>query len=205
MKKTIFSILSLSLFAFSVQAQQLPEQAIDIAPMVVGEVVPDVTITNTAGNNVSLKSLMGGKPTIVVFYRGVWCFNCTNNFKAEFVPNLAAIEQMGYNLICVCPDTSANLKKTAADSGMDEKYFYGDPKGNLAKAMGVAFLATGRAVDLTKGSSEGLNTDPYLPAPAFYVLNPEGEVLFADVRPNAIPAAKRITWKLMGAVLPALK
>lgn len=205
MKKTIFTILSLSLFAFSVQAQQLPEQAIDIAPMVVGEVVPDVTITNTAGNNVSLKSLMGGKPTIVVFYRGVWCFNCTNNFKAEFVPNLAAIEQMGYNLICVCPDTSANLKKTAADSGMDEKYFYGDPKGNLAKAMGVAFLATGRAVDLTKGSSEGLNTDPYLPAPAFYVLNPEGEVLFADVRPNAIPAAKRITWKLMGAVLPALK
>ncbi len=205
MKKTIFTILSLSLFAFSVQAQQLPEQAIDIAPMVVGEVVPDVTITNTAGNNVSLKSLMGGKPTIVVFYRGVWCFNCTNNFKAEFVPNLAAIEQMGYNLICVCPDTSANLKKTAADSGMDEKYFYGDPKGNLAKAMGVAFLATGRAVDLTKDSSEGLNTDPYLPAPAFYVLNPEGEVLFADVRPNAIPATKRITWKLMGAVLPALK
>lgn len=205
MKKIIFSILSLSLFTFSVQAQQLPEQAIDIAPMVVGEVVPDVTITNTAGNNVSLKSLMGDKPTIVVFYRGVWCFNCTNNFKAEFVPNLAAIEQMGYNLICVCPDTSANLKKTAADSGMDEKYFYGDPKGNLAKAMGVAFLATGRAVDLMKGSSEGLNTDPYLPAPAFYVLNPKGEVLFADVRPNAIPAAKRITWKLMGAVLPALK
>lgn len=205
MKKNLFLILALSLFAITSNAQSLPQQATDIAPMVVGEVVPDVTLTNTEGDNVTLKSLMGAKPTIVVFYRGVWCFNCTNNFKAEFVPNLATIEQMGYNLICVSPDTPANLKKTAADAGMAEKYFYGDPKGNLAKAMGVAFLATGRAVDLTKGSSEGLNTDPYLPAPAFYVLNPEGEVLFADIRPNAIPAAKRITWNLMGAVLPVLK
>ena len=88
---------------------------------------------------------------------------------------------------------------------MPLKHFYGDPKGNLAKAMGVAFLATGRAVDLTKKSSENLNTDPYLPAPAFYVLDTNNEVKFADVRPNAIPAAKRIGWNFYGPILKSLK
>ena len=188
-----------------VSAQSLPEKATDIAPMVVGEVVPDITLTSADGQSVSLHSLTKEKPTVLVFYRGEWCFNCTNNFRDEFVPNLAEIEKMGYQVICVSPDASAGLKKTSDESTMPLKHFYGDPKGNLAKAMGLAFLATGRAVDFTKKSSEGLNTDPYLPAPAFYVLDTNNEVKFADVRPNAIPAAKRIGWNFYGPILQSLK
>ena len=188
-----------------VSAQSLPEKATDIAPMVVGEVVPDVTLTSAEGQTVTLYSLTKEKTTVLVFYRGEWCFNCTNNFRDEFVPNLAEIEKMGYNVICVSPDAVAGLKKTSEESTMPLKHFYGDPKGNLAKAMGVAFLATGRAVDLTKKSSENLNTDPYLPAPAFYVLDTNNEVKFADIRPNAIPAAKRIGWNFYGPILQSLK
>ena len=188
-----------------VSAQSLPEKATDIAPMVVGEVVPDIALTSADGQSVSLHSLTKEKPTVLVFYRGEWCFNCTNNFRDEFVPNLGEIEKMGYQVICVSPDASAGLKKTSEESTMPLKHFYGDPKGNLAKAMGLAFLATGRAVDFTKKSSEGLNTDPYLPAPAFYVIDTNNEVKFADVRPNAIPAAKRIGWNFYGPILQSLK
>lgn len=189
----------------TVSAQSLPEQATDIAPMVVGEVVPDVTLTSAEGQTVTLHSLTKDKPTIIVFYRGEWCFNCTNNFRDEFAPNLAEIEKMGYNLICVSPDAAAGLKKTSDESTMPLKHFYSGPKGNLAKAMGLAFLATGRAVDFTKKSSENLNTDPYLPTPAFYVIDTNNEVKFADVRPNAIPAAKCIGWNFYGPILQSLK
>lgn len=190
----------------TVSAQSLPEKATDITPMVVGEVVPDVTLTSAEGQTVTLHSLTKDKPTVIVFYRGEWCFNCTNNFRDEFAPNLAEIEKMGYNLICVSPDAAAGLKKTSDESTMPLKHFYGDPKGNLAKAMGIAFLATGRAVDfIKKSTSANLNTDPYLPAPAFYVIDTNNEVKFADVRPNAIPAAKRIGWNFYGPILQSLK
>lgn len=207
MKKLFLLLFVLTLvnFALPVSAQQLPEKATDIAPMVVGEIVPDVTLISADGQAVSLHSLTKEKPTVIVFYRGEWCFNCTNNFRDEFVPNLAEIEKMGYQVICVSPDAVAGLKKTSEESTMPLKHFYGDPKGNLAKAMGIAFLASGRAVDFTKKSSENLNTDPYLPAPAFYVINTNNEVKFADVRPNAVPAAKRIGWNFYGPILKSLK
>ncbi|MBQ2008351.1 MAG: AhpC/TSA family protein [Alistipes sp.] len=207
--KTFFLTLAMAIACVSantVQAQALPENATDIAPMVVGEVVPDVTLTSAEGQTVTLYSLTKEKPAVLVFYRGEWCFNCTNNFRDEFVPNLAEIEKMGYNVICVSPDAAVGLKKTSEESTMPLKHFYGDPKGNLAKAMGVAFLATGRAVDFIKKSPAGnLNTDPYLPAPAFYVLDTNNEVKFADVRPNAISAAKRIGWNFYGPILKSLK
>ena len=194
--KAFFLTLAMAIACISantVQAQALPEKATDIAPMVVGEVVPDVTLTSAEGQTVTLYSLTKEKPTVLVYFRD------------EFVPHLAEIEKMGYNVICVSPDAVAGLKKTSEESTMPLKHFYGDPKGNLAKAMGVAFLATGRAVDLTKKSSENLNTDPYLPAPAFYVLDTNNEVKFADIRPNAIPAAKRIGWNFYGPILKSLK
>ena len=207
MKKFFLTLTTLitSASIVTVSAQSLPQKATDIAPMVVGEVVPDVTLTSAEGQTVSLYSLTKEKPTVLIFYRGEWCFNCTNNFRDEFVPNLDEIEKMGYQVICVSPDASAGLKKTSEESTMPLKHFYGDPKGNLAKAMGLAFLASGRAVEFTKKSSENLNIDPYLPAPAFYVIDTNNEVKFADIRPNAIPAAKRIGWNFYGPILKSIK
>ena len=71
--KTFFLTLAMAIACVSantVQAQALPENATDIAPMVVGEVVPDVTLTSAEGQTVTLYSLTKEKPTVLVFYRG---------------------------------------------------------------------------------------------------------------------------------------
>ena len=207
MKKRFFFaiILVASLMSGSTIAQMLPTVATDVSPMLVGETIPDATIVSASGNSVSLYSLIKQKPTVIVFYRGVWCPNCIKNFQEEFKPNLAEIERSGYNLITICPDTPTSLMETSKQTGMESKYFYGDPTGELSKAMGLAFKQNERMSERLLGSSDGKNTDLYLPVPAVYIVGVDNEIIFADIRPNGISSAKRIKWRLLGAVLQAYK
>lgn len=206
MKKTLLMVFVAfcSLTCGQVFAQ-MPTVATDVSPMLVLETVPDAQLIGADGKEVSLYSLIGNKPTIIVFYRGVWCFNCTNNFKEEYVPNLAEIQRLGYNLIAISPDAPASLKQTATDAGMDAKYFYGDGTGALSKAMGLAWKQGDRMKDRLIEVSGGKNTDLYLPVPAVYIVGPEKDVMFTDIRPMGIAAAKRTHWSLLGPVLNALK
>lgn len=187
-----------------INAQAIPTAAEDVSPILVGETMPDATLVNSSGRQVSLYSLMD-KPTIIVFYRGVWCSNCITNFKEEYLPNLAAIESMGYNLVTIAPDSPASLISTSSQIGMDAKYFYGDPTGAFSKALGLAWQQGERMAERLQEASGGLNTDMVLPVPAVYIVGAENEIIFADIRPNAIPAAKRAKWNIVGAALQAYR
>ena len=193
MKKVAISFLIQLVVACVALHAQMPTVSTDVSPLLVGETIPDATLINAQGQAVSVYSLTKDKPTIFVFYRGVWCSNCITNFREEYVPNLATITK-DYNLVAICPDGPSSLKKAASDSGLDAKYFYGDGTGEFVKLMGLAFQQADRMKERLLESSDGKNTDLYLPVPAVYIVGTDNKVLLIDIRPTAIPSSQRVKW-----------
>jgi len=72
MKKIIIASLCFSSIAFA----QVPKNAEDISPLLVGESIPDAMLLDYKGNQVALNSIIKNKPTVLVFYRGGWCPYC---------------------------------------------------------------------------------------------------------------------------------
>jgi len=207
MKRMLFfAVMTLACLAGSqVKGQVIPAAATDVSPMLVGEVIPDAMLTGANGQSVSLYSLIN-KPTVIIFYRGEWCSNCTNHFKEEIVPHLAEIEGSGYNLIAISPDAPASLMVTSKESGLDAKYLFGDGPGALSKAMGLAWKQQERLYERLTQSSGGKNTDYILPVTAVYVIEPvEKKIAFTHITPMGIAAANRMKWSLLNPVLQALK
>ena len=53
-------------------AHQLPASAEDICPILVGAMVPNLTLTTVNGSLFDLNAAIAEKPTVLIFYRGGW-------------------------------------------------------------------------------------------------------------------------------------
>ncbi len=49
----------------------VPQDAFDIRPLLIGESLPDVSLTGIDGNQTSIAGLVADKPSMIVFYRKV--------------------------------------------------------------------------------------------------------------------------------------
>lgn len=206
MKKTaIFVLLSALCLSGNQIKGQVPTSALDISPLLIGETVPDGTLTDSKGSAVSFYSRISEKPTVVIFYRGDWCFNCIDHFKAEITPNLQTISDLGYKFIAISPDSPENLIVTSGKTNIDPSMLFGDCDGSLSKAFGIAWKQGERMKDMIIKSSGGKNTDPVLPVPAVFVIGPDKKIIFEYINPNGPQSALRMKWKLLHPVLQELK
>jgi len=205
--KRIFALVLVfaSLLGIEKTMAQLPTAAPDISPLLIGETVPDAQLVNTKGQTLSFYSLLQEKPTIVIFYRGDWCFNCINHFKEEIVPHLADIQKLGYNLVSISPDSPENLIKSSGQTGIDQSTFFQDGDGTLSIGMGLAWQQGDRLMQMIKQSSGGKNTIGFLPVPAVYVIGIDQKVLFEYINPNGPQSSLRMKGDLLMAVLKTLK
>ncbi|MCP3980887.1 MAG: hypothetical protein GY716_16415 [bacterium] len=48
------------------------ESADGVSPLLVGTTVPSQTVRDAEGNELDLRKAVGGKPTVLIFYRGGW-------------------------------------------------------------------------------------------------------------------------------------
>ena len=76
-----------------------------------------------------------------------------------------------------------------------------DSKGELIKAMGIAFEAPENYKSVINVNSKGMNTS-FLPVPSVFVVNPQSDILFEYVSPDF---KHRITTELLVSVLKNLK
>jgi len=182
---------------------QIPALATDISPILVGEIIPDINLTDHEGDSVSFYSILEGRKTIIVFYRGNWCPRCIRYLASEFAPNLSTIVQLGYQFLAICPDTPAYLMKTSTDSGLDLKCLLSDLNGNLIRSMGLGYKADtySKYIDQT---SEGTNADHIISATAVYIIGPDYKVIFNFITPGAVNSEERMQWDLLYPVLKAL-
>ncbi len=148
----------------------------------VGTMVPDFKIEGK-----SIKSFYSKKPTIIKFYRGYWCPYCQLEL-VEYEKYKKQIEDKGYQVVILTPDTKLNIKKFK-DKQKVSFDIYQDKNNYIAKKFGIAFKLDPRltdvynkfGIDLVK--SQGNNKNE-LPIPGTYIINTKGEIIYSYLDPD---------------------
>jgi peroxiredoxin len=151
----------------------------------VNDSVPDFSLPDAFGHEVSLKTLLKKGPVVICFYRGEWCPFCNIELHAlqEALPK---IDELGANLIAISPEKP--------DSGivMTEKHkltfpVLSDFKNTVARQFGIVFRVGDEVQDVYKTVFKNdlairNGEDSYeLPVPATFVVDASGIVRFAHV------------------------
>lgn len=149
-----------------------------------GDHAPNFTLPDATGRNVSLKDELAKGPVILSFYRGGWCPYCNLELRAyqRALPN---IKDAGAQLIAISPQTpDASLSTKEKDEL--EFFVLSDQGGKVAKAYALLFKMQDELIELYKKSGIGVpahngNEDWELPKPATFVVDRQGEIVFAHV------------------------
>lgn len=168
---------------------QVPQKAEEAKPLKVGVKAPEVKLTATDGKATSLKQILGGKPSIVVFYRGGWCPFC-NVQLADLGKNEAQIKAKGYQLVAVSPDMASELKNSTEKNSLTYK-LYSDSSAEAIKAFGVAFRVDDETYNLYKNNYKldleqkaGGQTHHLLPVPSVFVIDLKGVIKYVYSNPD---------------------
>ncbi|WP_394775233.1 peroxiredoxin-like family protein [Flavobacterium sp.] len=193
--KKLFFIVLVAITTVTNAQNAIPKFATDIAPLLIGEKIPNIILKTSENTDVQIADLLKKKKTVLVIYRGGWCPYCNLHLQALAEAEKEILD-LGYQIIAVSPDAPANLKITEEKDKV--KYtLLSDSKGEFIKAVGVAFAAPENYKSTINVHSNGVNTS-LLPVPSVFVVNPESDILFEYISPDF---KQRITTELLVSVL----
>ena len=162
------------------------EDANSVTPLLNGQVAPKTTLKMADGSPVSLQALTMQKPSIVLFYRGGWCPYC-NEQLAQLKDIEKDLVDMGYQILAISPESPARLQEQKLETEFLVTLL-SDDKLDTIREFGVGFYVDTMTelkyktygIDLTKDESG----KSVLPAPAIFMLDKKGKVLFSYVNPD---------------------
>ncbi|MFB9682683.1 thioredoxin-dependent thiol peroxidase [Amycolatopsis plumensis] len=99
-----------------------------------GDAAPDFTLPDSEGKDVSLRDFRG-KNVVVYFYPAASTPGCTKQ-ACDFRDNLAELNDAGYQVVGISPDTQAKLAKFAANESLTFPLL-GDPEKTVIEAWGA--------------------------------------------------------------------
>lgn len=196
MKNVFFYLV---LFPVFLTAQKnVANAATEISPLLIGAEFPKVTIQKTDSTFVSTHEVTSKKKSVVIVYRGGWCPYCNQHLK-----NVATIEKdilkLGYQIVAVSPDSPTSLSKTSHKEKLNYTLL-SDSKGELIKALGIAFLAPAPYQPYISKGSNKVN-ESFLPVPTVLVIDENNKIVFEYIAPDY---KHRISDKMLVAVLKNL-
>lgn len=163
------------------------DSAEEICPIKIGKTIPSVNVRNLDGESVNLNSLVKGKMSVLVFYRGGWCPFCNLQLA-----NLNKIENdllaLGYQIIAISIDKPEKLKESL-DKHQLSYTLLSDSKAEASTEFGLAFkvaddynkMLLSHNMNLEEASGEKHHI---LPVPAVFIVDQEGVIQFEYVNPN---------------------
>ncbi len=164
-----------------------PASSDGVRPLLLGAALPEAQLRTVDGQTVSLKDALGGKPAVLVFYRGGWCPYCNTQLSGLRLIR-KDLDALGYSLIAISPDTPEELKKTLDGQALDFQLL-SDSRAEAIRAFGVGYRVDAATlkklgeygIDLEKASGE---THHVLPVPAVFVIDETGSLQFSYVHPD---------------------
>lgn len=108
-----------------------PGKAVDLTGGFVGKAVKGFTLTDVDGKTVDVGAVLGKKPVVLIFYRGVWCPFC----RAQMVQlgqSKKELLQTGAAVYAISNEDDAALKKMRDQHGLDFVTFLSDREGKAA-------------------------------------------------------------------------
>lgn len=166
---------------------EVPTRAEDVKPVLVGTKLPSLTLSKANGETLNLSEAARKAPMVLIFYRGGWCPYC--NVQLQDLRKIESrLNKLGYQIVAVSPDQPEQLKNSV-DKNKIGYTLVSDSKGELMKAMGIAF----RVDDETHGKYKGYGIDleaasgqkhHWLPVPSVFLVDRTGTVTFSYVNPD---------------------
>ena len=185
----IFAAVAL-MMSFCLAAKPIALSDNDVAPLLNGQDIPNVTLKDLEGKSVNLQKLVQQKPTIFFFYRGGWCPFC-NAQMGQLQGIQPKLIEMGFQLVGISPDTPEKLRKSMTKNKLDYMLL-SDAEHQAMKAFGVAFYTSKKVterytrvpelkeklVDIGNGEQRLV-----LPVPAIFLSDAKGLIYFQYVKP----------------------
>lgn len=163
------------------------DQMFDICPLKVGETIPETQLKDADNMVIDLSTLVGEKPSVLIFYRGAWCGYCTQHL-AELNEIKSEVESLGYQMLGITVDQAEKLTESNIRSE-SEIPVYSDASLQTIAAFGLDWKVDDAMftkykneyeLDLEDWSGESHHS---LPVPAIFVVK-DGMVQFQYVNPN---------------------
>ncbi|WP_234567277.1 peroxiredoxin-like family protein [Rhodohalobacter sp. 614A] len=171
--------LFLTIFTIGCNSHRIPENASQVAPLEVGQTVPDVILTNSFGHETDLHEIVSERPTLLIFYRGGWCPYC-NAHLSQLAKIEAQLYDMGVQIVGISPDRPEYLKESTMEHELSYQLL-SDREMNAAKEFGVAFRVDSTTINRYKNGgldlAERAGEDHYLlPVPAAFLVDTTGTI-----------------------------
>jgi peroxiredoxin len=153
-----------------------------------GQPMPDGKLLDVHGQPTTLAEARGGRPAVVVFYRGAWCPYCDialRSYQARLVPQLTARD---VPLIAVSPQTADGSLTTQQTKELTYTVL-SDPGNQIARQLGILTAPT----DATAAAQQQLGLDLMqvnadgtrgLAMPAVVIVDAGGTIRWIEVHPN---------------------
>ena len=150
-----------------------------------GEVMPPFMLPDETGRLVSLTSLIGNGPVIVMFYRGHWCPYCRLNVMA-IMQAQDEISALGGQIVAIMPETQKYAERFKSEAGAPFPVLTDLDNGyalslNLAIWLGTEVQQLLSYLDLSDFHG---NDGCMLPIPATFVVGRDGLVKARFVDPD---------------------
>lgn len=201
MKSFLKSVLGILCFWCSTSVSaQVPENAEDICPLLIGESIPKATLQDSEGKQVELSKLLGNKPSVLVFYRGGWCPYCSVQLSG-LVKIEKEILDLGYQMIAISPDDYRNLQTTESKESINYTLL-SDPDAKFIQQMGIGFKTPLMLKGFIATKGQKGETSEIMPVPTVMIVNEKGKILFEYLNPNY---KERISGEMLLAVLKTIK
>jgi peroxiredoxin len=149
-----------------------------------GERVPEFTLKNLKGEEISSAALLMEGPLVINFYRGAWCPYCNLELKAlENV--MGKIKKAGATLVAISPNLSEKSSQFVSANPFSFE-IVSDEGNRVADKFGLVFtlaeelrpIYKGFGIDLTEYDGNDSYT---LPIPATYVVDRDGTIVHSFV------------------------
>ncbi|MFI1769371.1 peroxiredoxin-like family protein [Streptomyces sp. NPDC020800] len=176
------------LAVFEAEQAELNAAGVPVAAAAPGTRLPDVELISAEGALVSLHTVTGGRPAVIVFYRGAWCPYCNIALKTYQDQLLPGLTERGATLVAVSP------QKPDGSLTMQQKHalefpVLSDPGNVLAGSLGIVTAPTTDAreaqarfgVDLTTENADGTHR---VPMPTVVVTDADHILRWIDIHPD---------------------
>ena len=176
------------LAALESERAELNARGVPDSVLKAGALMPDGDLLDVDATPTTLTKVRGGKPAVVVFYRGQWCPYCNltlRTYQQTLVPELTA---RGVALVAISPQTPDG------SLSMQQKHqltfeVLSDPGNQIAGQLGILTGPTDDArqaqasLGLIIGEHNADGTDT-TPMPTVVILDAEGTIRWIDVHPH---------------------
>jgi peroxiredoxin len=150
-----------------------------------GDTVPEADLVRPDGSATTLSSALGGRPAVLVFYRGAWCPYCNIALRTYQRDLLPALRDRGVELVAISPQTPEGSEQAVRNGGLGFTVL-SDPANTLVRRLGIRTepSAEARAAHTELGfdvADSNADATGDIPFPTVLVIDADRVVRFADV------------------------